>query len=62
MIDDEAGGLVRARVARIRRHTDYNFKPKEPILWTPPKQAGFSTVRNKDGHLMNTGRGKTTSK
>jgi len=22
--------------ARILRHTDYNFKTKEPILWTPP--------------------------
>jgi DNA polymerase-1 len=28
--------LVQARVARILRHTDYNFKTKEPILWTPP--------------------------
>nr|WP_250808756.1 hypothetical protein [Neorhizobium tomejilense] len=30
---DEA--LVQARVARILRATDYNFKTKEPILWTP---------------------------
>lgn len=28
--------LVQARVARILRYTDYNFKNKEPILWTPP--------------------------
>lgn len=28
--------LLQARVARILRHTDFNFKTKEPILWTPP--------------------------
>ncbi len=27
--------LQTARVARILRHTDYNFKTKEPILWQP---------------------------
>lgn len=27
--------LVQARVARILRYRDYNFKTKEPILWTP---------------------------
>lgn len=27
--------LLQARIARILRHTDYNFKKKEPILWTP---------------------------
>lgn len=27
--------LVQARVARILRASDYNFKKKEPILWTP---------------------------
>ena len=31
----EADALVQARVARILRHTDYDFKRKEPILWTP---------------------------
>jgi DNA polymerase-1 len=31
--DEEA--LVQARVARILRASDYNFKTKEPILWTP---------------------------
>lgn len=31
----EADALVQARVARICRHTDYNFKTKEPILWNP---------------------------
>ena len=31
----EADALVQARVARILRHTDYNFKTKEPILWNP---------------------------
>ena len=28
--------LIQARVARICRKTDYNFKKKEVILWTPP--------------------------
>lgn len=32
----EADALVQARVARILRFTDYNFKTQEPILWTPP--------------------------
>lgn len=32
----EADALVQARVARILRHTDYNFQTKEPILWQPP--------------------------
>ena len=27
--------LVQARVARILRHTDYDFKTKRPILWSP---------------------------
>lgn len=31
----EADALVQARVARICRHTDFNFKTKEPILWQP---------------------------
>lgn len=31
----EADALVQARVARICRHTDYDFKNKEVILWTP---------------------------
>lgn len=29
--------LVQARVARILRNTDYNFKSKEPVLWHPPR-------------------------
>jgi hypothetical protein len=29
------GALAQARVARILRNTDFNFKTKEPILWTP---------------------------
>lgn len=33
----EADALVQARCARILHHTDYDFKRKEPILWTPPK-------------------------
>lgn len=32
----EGDALVQARVARILRHTDYNFKTKEPRLWEPP--------------------------
>lgn len=31
----EAEALTQARVARILRASDYNFKTKEPILWTP---------------------------
>lgn len=31
----EAEALVQARVARICRHTDYDFKKKEVILWNP---------------------------
>ena len=31
--EDEA--LLQARLARILRASDYNFKRKEPILWTP---------------------------
>jgi DNA polymerase-1 len=27
--------LLQARLARILHHTDYDFKKKEPILWTP---------------------------
>lgn len=33
----EEEALVQARVARILRASDYDFKKKEPILWTPPK-------------------------
>lgn len=33
----EADALREARVARILRHTDYDFKRKEPILWTPER-------------------------
>ncbi len=32
---DEAYALTQARLARILRNTDYDFKRKEPILWTP---------------------------
>lgn len=28
--------LTQARVARILRNTDYDFKERKPILWTPP--------------------------
>jgi 5'-3' exonuclease len=33
----EADALVQARVARIARCTDYDFKRKEIILWEPPQ-------------------------
>lgn len=33
----EEDALLQARVARICRHTDYDFKRKEVILWTPAK-------------------------
>lgn len=29
--------LVQARVARILRHGDYDYKQRKPILWTPPE-------------------------
>ena len=28
--------LLEARMARIVRASDYNFKTKQPILWSPP--------------------------
>lgn len=31
----EEDALVQARVARILRHTDFNFHTGEPILWSP---------------------------
>lgn len=34
---DERVAIQQARCARILRWTDYNFKKKEPILWTPPR-------------------------
>ncbi|NPU64610.1 hypothetical protein HL667_06335 [Bradyrhizobium sp. 83012] len=33
LTEDDA--LVQARCARILRHTDYDFKRNEPILWSP---------------------------
>jgi DNA polymerase-1 len=33
----EADALLQARMARILRHTDFNFKTKEPILWEPAR-------------------------
>lgn len=32
----EADAIVQARCARILRASDYNFRTKEVILWTPP--------------------------
>ena len=34
LTEDDA--IIQARCARILRHTDYDFKKKEVILWTPP--------------------------
>lgn len=33
----EDAALIQARVARICRHTDYNFKERKVTLWTPSK-------------------------
>jgi 5'-3' exonuclease len=33
----EKDAITQARVARICRHTDYNFTDKEVIYWNPPK-------------------------
>lgn len=38
----EEDALLQARVARICRHTDYDFKRKEVILWTPPHSMAAS--------------------
>jgi DNA polymerase-1 len=35
---DEDYALTQARVARILRVEDYDFKKKQPILWTPKKR------------------------
>lgn len=35
----EADARVQARVARILRYTDYDFKKKKPILWSPKSTA-----------------------
>lgn len=32
---DETFAINQARLARILRHTDYDYEKKEPILWTP---------------------------
>jgi DNA polymerase-1 len=32
----EADALLQARIARILRASDYDFKRREPILWQPP--------------------------
>lgn len=33
---NEDDAIIQARLARILRASDYDFKSKEPILWTPP--------------------------
>ena len=35
----ESYALTQARIARICRHTDYDYAKKEVILWTPPAVA-----------------------
>jgi 5'-3' exonuclease len=49
LTEDDA--LLQARMARILRHTDYDFKRKEPILWQPhqacasPSQSASTKTR-----------------
>jgi len=43
--------MVQARVSRILRHTDYNFKTKEPILCNPQCKVGFFRRPELDSHL-----------
>lgn len=43
----ELVALQNARVARICRHTDYDFKEKQVRLWTPPFTAGVVRVTPK---------------
>lgn len=38
----EADALTQAQVARICRHTDYDYKRKEVILWSPSSSSGVS--------------------
>jgi len=33
---NEDDAIIQARMARILRASDYDFKNKRPILWTPP--------------------------
>jgi DNA polymerase-1 len=42
---DEAFALTMARLARILRHEDWNYKTQEPILWNPPQVSFESTTR-----------------
>lgn len=41
----EADALAQARVARILRHTDFDFKNKKVKLWNPPKIKAARRVR-----------------
>lgn len=45
----EADALVQARVARMCRWQDYDFKKKEVRLWQPPTGKAASTVGGKRG-------------
>lgn len=40
----EADALCNARVARILRHTDYDFDNKRVILWNPPASSSSPSV------------------
>lgn len=40
----EQDALIQARCARILRASDYDFKRKEPILWTPPAASAGPTA------------------
>lgn len=40
----EEDALVQARVARILRHQDFNYKTQEPKLWQPPSSSKSGTA------------------
>jgi DNA polymerase-1 len=39
-----ADALIQARLARILRHTDYDFEKGQPILWEPSHEAAALTM------------------
>lgn len=40
----EEHALLQARLARILRHVDYDYKRKEPILWSPTRSVSSSSA------------------
>jgi len=57
----EADALVQARVARICRHTDYDFKRKEVRLWNPPPAATASPASTTSSSSPAVSNGRTAS-